>query len=175
MKTKDNVLVNRVANSKLKTINLEKLYPDEDIEEFDLKPFLFQGLVLREKDFRAALKEIDWSIYQDKIVVIYCSTDAIIPTWAFMLVTTYFTPYASRVFMGRKEEFVEAYFREILAALDVSIYEDQLIVIKGCSDKTVPISAYVDLTARLVPVARSVMFGEACSTVPIYKKSKTRL
>lgn len=174
MKNNDTVLVNRVANSKLKTINLENYFPEVEIIEFDIKSFLFQGLILREKEFRAQMKEIDWEQYRDQTVAIFCSTDAIVPTWAFMLVASYLAPYAAQVFMGNKSEYIESTYRERLAKIDYNQYEDELIVIKGCSNKAVPPSAYVDLTSRLTPVARSIMYGEACSTVPIYKKPKKR-
>lgn len=174
MKSNDAVLVNRVANSKLKTINLEHFFPTEEIAEFDLKNYLFKELILREKEFRAALKEIDWSQYTDQSIALYCSTDAIIPTWAYMLVATYLSPHASNIFMGTKKEYIEAAYRKQLSDVDYTQYRDQLIVIKGCSQKPVPTSAYVELTTRLTPIARSIMYGEACSTVPIYKKPKTR-
>ena len=173
MKRNEAVLVNRVANSKLKTINLEHFFPTEEITEFDLKNFLFKELILREKEFRAELKEIDWSRYADQTVVLYCSSDAIIPTWAYMLVSTYLTPYASNIFMGTKKDYIEAAYRDRLATIDYNEDRDELIVIKGGSQKPVPVSAYVELTTRLTPVARSIMYGEACSTVPIYKKPKT--
>ncbi len=167
-----NTLVNRVATSKLKIINLEHFYPSIDIVEFDVRNFLYMDLILKEKEYRAALKEADWSVYQDKAVALHCSSDAIIPTWAFMLVASYLAPVASRVFMGNKEELIEEEFRHRIEQLDYSQYQDELIVIKGCSTKKVPESAYVHLTVRLQTVARSIMFGEACSTVPIYKKPK---
>lgn len=165
-------LVNRVANSRLKIINLEKYFPTVDIVEFDLKEYLFKELILKEKEFRASLEKLDWSGYTDKAVAITCSTDAIIPIWAFMLPATYLEPFAARVFMGTKQDLIEEEYRNILAGLDYTQYKNELIVIKGCSQKPVPTSAYVDLTTRLRPLARSIMFGEACSTVPIYKKPK---
>lgn len=172
MSTTDTKLINRVANSKLKVINLEKYYPDMDIAEFDLKTFLFKELILKEKDFRNSLKEVDWTSFKNKSVAVFCSTDAIIPTWAFMLVASYLEPYTDTIFMGTENDLVEAKYRETIAAIDYTQYKDELIVIKGCSDKKVPVSAYVELTTRLRPFARSIMFGEACSTVPIYKKPK---
>lgn len=174
MKDTDTKLVNRVANSRLKTINLEKYFPEDEIIEFDLKDYLFKELILKEKEFRAALKAIDWTEYEHKAVAITCSTDAIIPTWAFMLVASYLEPHALEVFLGTKSALIEEKYRHQLDKLDYSQYEDELIVIKGCSQKPVPASAYVALTTRLRPFAKSIMYGEACSTVPIYKKPKNR-
>ena len=174
MKTNDTVLVNRIANSKLITINLEHYFPTAEIVEFDLKAYLFKDLILIEKDFRLALKEIDWSQYDDKAVALYCSTDAIIPTWAYMLASGYLVPHANKIFLGTKKSLIEEEYRSRLNNLDYSQYQDLPIVIKGCSQKPVPESAYVDLTTRLIPVAKSIMYGEACSTVPIFKKPKNQ-
>lgn len=174
MKNTDKKLVNRVAKSPLITINLEKYFPEEEIIEFDIKGYLFKELILKEKEFRAALKAIDWSKYDNKVVAITCSTDAIIPTWAFMLTATYLEPHAAEVFLGTEKELIEEKYRRALAALDYTRYQDELIVVKGCSQKPVPPSAYVALATNLRPYARSIMYGEACSTVPIYKKPKKR-
>lgn len=167
-------LVNRVAASGLITLNLEDFFPEGEIAFFDLKDYLFRELILKEKDFRKALKELDWTQYADKHLLITCSTDAIIPIWAYMLVTVYATPIAKSVFQGTEKEFYKNAFATALNQLDVSPYENKLLVIKGCSDKTVPLSAYVDLTRLLQPVARSIMFGEPCSTVPLYKRPKVK-
>lgn len=167
-------LVNRVAASGLITLNLEDFFPKEEILLFDLKDYLFMELVLKEKDFRIALKALDWSQYEDKILLITCSTDAIIPVWAYMLVTAYATPFATTVFQGTKEEFYKKALSDKLNKLDITQYENQLLVIKGCSDKPVPPATYVELTRLLQPVARSIMYGEPCSTVPIYKKPKQK-
>lgn len=175
MKNKETELVNRVANSRLKVINLEKYFPEIDIMEFDLKDYLFMELILKEKEFRSSLKEVDWSVYTGKAVALNCSTDAIIPTWAFMLAATYLEPVADRIFMGTKNELIEKEYRNKLESLDYSQYKDEMIVIKGCSQKPVPTSAYVELTIKLRPLAKSIMYGEACSTVPIYKKPKINL
>ncbi|MBY5957923.1 DUF2480 family protein [Membranicola marinus] len=174
MKSTEKKLVNRVAKSPLKTINLEDYFPKEEIIEFDLKDYLFKELILKEKEFRAAMKEIDWTAFSGQSVAITCSTDAIIPVWAFMLTAAYLTPYASEVFSGTAEEFLEEKYRNRLDAIDFSQYENELIVIKGCSKKVVPRSAYVRITNKLRPYARSIMYGEACSTVPIYKKPRKR-
>ena len=163
-------LVNRVANSGLITFNLEELYPDHEIVSFDIADYLFKGLMLREKEFRAALKDYDWSQLQDKVLLVYCSTDAIVPVWAQMLVVTYAQPEASEVFIGTEKDYLSKFYAEKIRTLDADKYIDKRIVIKGCSDKPVPISAYADLTAFLRPMAKSIMYGEACSTVPLYKK-----
>ena len=165
-------LVNKVAKSGLITINLEKFFPTEQIVSFDLKDYLFMELILKEKDFRTALKEHDWSKYDKKVLCVFCSTDAIIPTWAYMLVTSYATPYANRVVQSDKETFIKLAYQTTLGNLDVSQYADKRIVIKGCSGKPVPPFAYVELTRLLRPIAKSIMYGEPCSTVPIYKKPR---
>lgn len=165
-------LVNRVANSGLITINLEDFFPAEEVMVFDLKDYLFMELILKEKDFRTALKAHDWSQYENKNLVVYCSTDAIIPVWAYMLVTAYAEPFAKQIFQGDVENFYKVYFNEALQNIDASTYEQKRIVIKGCSDKPVPPSAYVELTRKLRPYAQSIMYGEPCSTVPIFKRPR---
>ncbi len=168
----DKPLVNRVAASGLITINLEDFFPTKEVVEFDLKPFLFMEMILKEKDFRTALKELDWSQYADKNVAIYCSADAIIPVWAYMLVATYLEPVAADIIQGNKNDYYLMAFQRSVEAIDATQYEDKRIVIKGCSNKPVPPSAYVALTKALRPYAKSMMYGEPCSTVPIYKKPK---
>ncbi len=163
-------LVNRVAQSGLITLDLEVFYPEGEIAPFDLKDYLFMGLILKEKDFREALKAHDWAQYAGKNLAVFCSADAIIPMWAYMLVAASAAPYARDVFQGTPEQYVEAAFLKKLAALDLSPYEGKRLVIKGCSDKPVPPSAYVEITRRLQPIALSIMFGEPCSTVPVYKR-----
>lgn len=165
-------LINRVANSGLINFNLENYFPKDEIVSFDLKEFLFQGLILKEKDFRNSLKEIDWSSYNSKILLVICSTDAIIPVWAYMLVSAYAEPFASQVFLGSKENFISSYYWEFIKQLDASKYEGQRVVIKGCSKKPVPASAYLALTTKLRPYAQSIMYGEPCSTVPIFKRPR---
>lgn len=168
----DKPLVNRVAQSGLITLKLEEYLPAAELVRFDLKDYLFKELLLREKDFRAAMKEHDWSQYQDKVLLVHCSSDAIIPIWAYMLVASYAAPYADDVFQGTDEAYYQAALTRSLAALNPADYEDSRIVIKGCSDRPVPLSAYVELTRLLRPHARSIMYGEPCSTVPIYKKPR---
>ncbi len=166
-------LVNRVANSRLFTIDLEELYPTEEVVPFDLKGYLFMELILKEKDFREALQVLDWEQYRGKNLAVFCSTDAIIPLWAYMLVATHATPFVADIALCEPAEFAEKAFLKKLANLDISEYEGKRIVIKGCSDKPVPAAAYLEITRQLQPVALSIMFGEPCSTVPVYKKSRT--
>lgn len=164
-------LINRVANSNLITIDLEELYPAGEVVAFDLKDYLFMGLILKEKDFREALKAHDWSQYAGKNLAVFCSADAIIPMWAYMLVATYATPVASDLAQTTPDQYIETAFLKKIAALDLSEFIGKRLVIKGCSDKPVPASAYLEITRRLQPVARSILFGEPCSTVPVYKKA----
>ncbi|MEK7254303.1 MAG: DUF2480 family protein [Bacteroidota bacterium] len=163
-------LVNRVATSGLVTIDLENFYPPQPLVTFDLKDYLFMGLILKEKDFREALTAHDWSQYAGKNVAVFCSADAIIPVWAYMLVAAYAAPFANDIFQGTAEELYKQAFQKALDRLDLAEYEGKRIVVKGCSDKPVPPSAYVELTRKLQPHARSIMYGEPCSTVPIFKK-----
>ena len=165
-------LINRVASSSLVTIDLEELYPSGDVVSFDLKDYLFMGLILTEKDFREALKAHDWQQYTGKNIAVHCSADAIIPLWAYMLVATYAAATADDVALCTPEQFVETAFTKKIAALDLSPYEGKRLVIKGCSNKPVPASAYLEITRRLQASALSIMFGEPCSTVPVYKKAK---
>jgi hypothetical protein len=166
------VLVNRVDQSGLITFNLEHHYPKKEIKDFDIKDYLFHGLILKEKDFRDALKIHDWSQYSDTVICVFCSTDAIIPVWAYMLVSTYAAGHTKDIFTGNQEEYLKFYYHEFIDSLDIEDYIDKKIVIKGCSDKPVPASAYADITAKLSGHAASIMYGEPCSTVPVYKKPK---
>lgn len=165
-------IINRVANSGLITFNLEDLFPEGERVLYDIKDNLWQGIALKEKDFRDFVKEHDWSIYRDKYVAINCSVDAIIPTWAYMLLTTKITPFAKKVVFGTLQDLEEQLFEDELSKINIDDYTDGRIVIKGCSDKEVPESAYVRLTALLQPVAKILMYGEPCSTVPLYKKPR---
>ena len=167
------VLVNRVAQSSLVTLNLEDYYPEVSILNFDIKNYLFQGLILKEKDFRTALKEKNWDEFEGKVVCIYCSTDAIIPVWAYMLVASYMTGIAVKIYIGDQENFLSSYYNERLSQEDFSDYQDARIVIKGCSNRPVPSSAYARITELLKPYAQSIMYGEPCSTVPIYKRPRS--
>lgn len=167
-------LINRVANSSLITLNLEKDFPVEEIVEFDLKDYLFKGLILKEKDFRLALKELDWEQYSEKHFCVICSADAIIPQWAYMLIAAYATPVVKSLFFGNTSEFLKQYYSSVLASRDYSEYEGERIVIKGCSGKPVPVSAYMELTSHLQPYAQSIMYGEPCSTVPVFKRPRKK-
>lgn len=166
----ENEIVNRVANSKLVVVDLEDYYPKGQRTVFDIKNWLFQELVLREKDFRTQVNEHDWAQYQDQYVAMICTSDAIVPAWAFMLLTMHLQPYAKRIVVGDLEKLETAIYQDIIKALDVSIYEDQFLIIKGCSNKPVPTNAYILLSEKLRPIAKSIMYGEACSSVPLYKR-----
>lgn len=166
-------IINRVASSPILSINMEEFYPQEERVIFDLKPFLFQELILREKDFRQALKEMDWSSYSGKWVAVTCTADAIVPTWAYMLVCTYLESLTKGYVVGSLEN-LEQYIAEItLAKIDPAEYKDRPVVIKGCSKFPIPLFAYGRLISLLQGQAKSLMFGEPCSTVPLYKKSKS--
>lgn len=167
-------LVNKVANSSLVTLKLEDYWPKAAYATFDLKDYLFMELILKEKDFREHLKAHDFSQYQDKTLLVYCSADAIIPAWAYMLVAAAAAPFTADIFLGTEEEYLRHHFRQAIAGLDPADFTDQRIVIKGCGEKQVPASAYLDITALLQPVVRSIMYGEPCSTVPVFKKPLTR-
>lgn len=172
MAKEEKTLVNRVANSGLITLNLEDHYPTATISSLDIKEFLFKELILKEKDFRASLKEIDWSKYQDQILLIHCSTDAIIPVWAFMLISTLAVPYAKEIYQGDKDSYLRDYYEKVLRSRDYQSFDQKRIVIKGCSNKPVPPSAYSTLASLLQPFAQSIMYGEPCSTVPIFKRPR---
>lgn len=164
-------IINKVANSSLKIFDLEEIYPSNPRLEVDIAQWLYQGFVLREKDFREALKQVDWSVYKDAFVGLYCSTDAILPGWAYMLLTSYLQPVAKRVFLGDKDHLEKSIYQELLLTLDYSTYIDLPVIIKGCSKKEIPEEAYVLATQQMMNYARSIMFGEACSAVPIFKKT----
>jgi len=161
---------NKVAESGLITFNLEDLYQVGERRTFDLKDFLFEGLILREKDYRKQLKAFDWSIYQDAFVNIQCTADAIVPQWAFMLAATYLQPVARRTVMGDRDTLETVLFLEAIAHLDLTQFQDERVIVKGCSKYPVPTSAFVEFVSKLTPIAKSVMYGEACSTVPLFKK-----
>jgi len=165
-------IINRVAASALITFDLEKLYQIGRRQSIDISQWLHQGLLLKEKEFRTQLKTHDWSVYQDQFIALYCSTDAILPAWAAMLVTTHLQPYARKVVLGTLNDLEVQLFAEEIQLLDISQYKDQPIIIKGCTDKTVPHDAFIQLIAKLQPVVKSLFYGEACSSVPLYKKKK---
>ncbi len=174
MSKNENVLVNRVAQSGLITINLEKYYPSGETVSIDIKDYLWKGMILKEKDFRQAMQDHDWQQYDGKILLVICSADAIVPMWAYMLIATYAAPYTSDIFHGSQEEYLKAHYYRVIKSIDKAVYADERIVIKGCGDKPVPTSAYLQLTEVLRPVARSIMYGEPCSTVPIFKKPRKK-
>lgn len=167
----DNI-VNRVASSSLITIDLEDFYPTGNRVVIDLKDWLYEGLILREKDFREAVKTHDWSVYQDCYIAIQCSTDAIIPAWANLLLTIHLQPFAKYIVHGTLENLETVLYQNIVNELDTSSYVDKPLIIKGCSNKPVPENAYLMLIQKLKPVAKSIMYGEACSSVPLFKKPK---
>ena len=162
-------IINRVANSKLVTLDLEDFYPKGKRILFDIKDWLYEGFVLREKDFRKHVAEFNWSQYQDSYVALICSTDAIIPGWAYMLISIELEPYAKHIVIGDLDTLETAIYQDIITNLDISTYKNSPIIIKGCSKKPVPQNAYIMLANKLKPVAKSIMYGEACSSVPLYK------
>ncbi|WP_192346427.1 DUF2480 family protein [Algoriphagus sp. Y33] len=166
-------IVNRVANSPIVTINIEEIYPREERVLFDIKPFLFQELILREKDFRAALKEIDWKQYENKWVAITCTADAIVPNWAFMLVATYLNSIACGYAIGDLKELEVMIAEDCLRKIDLEAFTDRPVVVKGCSDFPIPLFAYGKIISLIQSRAKSIMYGEPCSTVPLYKKQKS--
>ena len=165
-------IVNRVTKSKLKTIDLEEFYPSGQRSIIDIKKWLFHELILKESDFREDLKNYDWSQYKDHYIALNCSSDAIIPSWAYMLITTYIAPIANKIVVGNLEALETAIYSGIITELNVSEYIDKSVIIKGCSNKPIPETAYTLLLQKLQPIAKSIMFGEACSSVPLFKKEK---
>jgi len=163
-------IINRVANSNLVTVNLEDYYPKGNRVLFDIKDWLLEGFVLREKDFREQVSQYDWSQYQDNYVALTCSTDAIVPAWAFMLISIHLQPFAKKIIVGDLESLETSIYQDIIRSLDVSEFQDKPLIIKGCSKKPVPQNAYIMLSNKLKPIAKSIMYGEACSSVPLYKK-----
>ena len=162
--------VNKVAESGLITLDLETWYPKEETAVFDMKEHLFMGMILKEKDFREALKNLDWSVYSNKNVALTCSADAIIPVWAWMLVATYLQPVAKEIVMGDEKELHKHLFLKNLSTINVNDYTDQRVVIKGCGETPIADYVYMEITKLLRPVAKSIMYGEPCSTVPVFKK-----
>ncbi|MBX7181974.1 MAG: DUF2480 family protein [Bacteroidia bacterium] len=163
-------IVNKVEQSGLVNFNLEDYYPKNQRIGLDLKDQLWQGLLLKEKDFRDYISQTDWTIYQDKLVAVYCSTEAIIPVWAYMLVASSLQPFAAKIVFGDLTKLEELIFHDAIQKIDLTPFQDQRIIVRGCSKYPVPASAYLEITSLLKPIAKSIMFGEACSTVPIYKK-----
>ena len=165
-------IINIVANSKLKVIDLEDYYPNGQRVLFDIKDWLLEGLVLREKEFRAHVAEHDWSQYNNCYVALHCSTDAIVPDWAYMLISLELQNYSKLTVIGTLEDLESLIYSSIIAELDLGVYQDMPVIIKGCSNKPVPANALVLLSQKLKPIAKSIMFGEACSSVPLFKRKK---
>lgn len=166
----EDIIVNKVAESGIITIDLEDFYPREEIMGIDIKQWLFMDMLLKEKAFRQSLKENDWTIYQAKSVAIYCSTDAIIPRWAYMLLATYLSPVAADIFIGTPEQMAMHLIENKILELDLNQYQDKRIILKGCGKKDVNAAVYFAMTRRLLPRVQSIMYGEACSSVPVYKR-----
>ena len=167
-------MVNKVAASGLITLKLEEYWPETPLVAFDLKDYLFRELILREKDFREAVAAHDFTRYAGQTLLVFCSADAIIPAWAYMLVAASAAPYAADVYQGTEEEYLRDHYRRVIRDFDASEYAGQRVVVKGCGDRDVPAAAYLEVTALLRPVAKSIMFGEPCSTVPVYKQAFRR-
>jgi len=163
-------IVNRVAQSKLLTFDLEDYYPAGERVLLDIKEWLYEEIILKEKDFRAHVASHDWEQYKNVFVALCCSSDAIIPGWAYMLVSTKLQPYAKKVVLGSLEDLETTLFQAIIEDLDISDFKDKPVIIKGCSNKPVPPNAYLWATIKLQPVAKSIMYGEACSSVPLFKR-----
>lgn len=161
---------NKVAGSGLITLNLEDYFDKGERVLFDIRPWLFMEMILKEKDFRESVKQHDWSRYKGKNVAFTCSADAIIPTWAYMLLAVNIEPFANRYVFGDLQTLDTVLYQDALAKIDYEALKDARVIVKGCSDVPVPVSAYVEITHRLAPIAKSIMYGEACSNVPIYKK-----
>lgn len=163
-------IVNRVAQSKLVTFNLEDIYTPGIRKEIDITQWLYEGIVLKEAAFRQAVKEHSWEDYKDAFVAVYCSTEAIVPAWAFMLISSHLQPYASYVVVGTPDALETALYQRALENVDINDFQDKSVIIKGCSSKPVPLNAYIWATVKLQGVARSIMYGEACSAVPLFKR-----
>jgi hypothetical protein len=165
-------IINKVANSVLEVFDLEDYYPAGVRVQIDISQWLIDGFLLKEKDFRELLNSQDWSKYQGQYVTVYCGTDAIIPKWAIILVTMHLAPYAKKIINGSTEDLDSALYEKLLTTIDYTVYQDKPVIIKGCSRKPVPMRAYVLAAQYLQPYAKSIMYGEACSAVPLYKTAK---
>ena len=165
-------IINKVANSVLEVFDLEDYYPEGIRAQIDISQWLLDGFVLKESDFREKLKNYDWSQYQGQYVAVSCGTDAIIPAWALILVTIQLTPFAKKIVNGYREDIDASLYEDVLSKIDYSVYKDKPVILKGCSKKPVPLRAYILAALYLQPFARSIMYGEACSAVPLYKSAK---
>ncbi len=168
----ENTLVNRVSQSGLINLNLENWYPAQDIAILDIKPFLFMEMVVKEKEFREKIKEHNWQQYKDKIVLVQCSVNTILPVWAKMLIAIQLEGIVSNVFFGAMNDYLYVWYKEIIDKTDLDIYKNQKIIVKGCSKREIPDTVFAYITFKLKSVAKSIMFGEACSNVPIYKNKE---
>lgn len=166
----EDIIINKVAQSSLETVDLEKFYPEGEFVVFDLKDYLFMELILKEKEYREKLKEQGWTLYQNKIVCITCTADAIIPLWAYMLAVSYLQPVAKDVWVGTESFVCETLFLRNILKINPKEFEGKRVVVKGCGEKEIPASVYAEITKILRPVAKSIMYGEPCSTVPVYKQ-----
>ena len=165
-------IINKVSNSKLITIDLEELYPEGERVLFDIKDWLFDQIILKEKDFRASVKSHDWSRYENTYVALTCSVDAIIPSWAYLLLSSKLAPYSKKIVVGNLELLETSLFQDIIQNLSIESFKEKPIIIKGCAQKPIPASAFSMLIHKLQPIAKSIMYGEACSTVPLFKKKQ---
>ena len=164
------MIQNRVAESELITLDLKTFLPQEQPVLFDLSNFLYKGLILKEKDYREALTKTDWEVFSQKIVLIYCSADVIIPVWAYMLAAVYLKPVAREIFFDNAEGWKEKMLLKKINDLETDHFKDKRVVIKGCGEEKIPDSAYFEITSKLLPVVKTILYGEPCSTVPVYKK-----
>ena len=164
------MIINRVEASGLVTINLEDFYPKQPVKVFDLKDYLFRGLIIREKDFREALKNTNWNEFENTNVAVTCTTDAIIPVWAYMLVATYLQPVAKNIILGDEQKLIETILHRNIDSINAEEYLDKRVVVKGCGDVKIPDSTYLKITNLLLPYVKSIMYGEPCSTVPVFKR-----
>lgn len=165
-------IVNRVANSKLITLDLEDFYPEGERRVLDISDWLYEGFILKEMDFRASVKEHQWDQYLNQYVAITCSSDAIIPSWAYLLISTSLAPFVKKLVVGDLDLLENIIFQDLISNISLDPYKNVPVIIKGCSTKKIPDTAYALMAQRLVPVASSLMFGEACSSVPLFKKKK---
>lgn len=165
------IIENKIQKSGLLTLDLEEVKPKWQIEGFDLASVLWEGLVLKEKDFRSFLKENNWNEYDGKSVYIHCSSEAIIPTWAYMLLTDSLRDHATHIYVGERSGLMHQLWLQFVGEIEVDKYQDQRVVIKGCSDEAIPNDIYAQLSSKLLPVVKSLMFGEPCATVPVFKRS----
>lgn len=165
-------IINKVAQSSLQVFDLEDYYPKQNKIGIDIAQWLYEGVILKEKEFREALKNHNWNQYTNTIVSLYCSSDAILPAWATILISSYLSPYTSFIYLGKLEDIDAKYYRDILSKIDYEVYKDKPVILKGCSKKPVPEEAYLLAITYLQKEVKSIMYGEACSAVPIFKKNK---